>query len=262
MQSEATVSSSPPSAKEYGEKDRLNEIETAAVNQTLPCLQFSNNVCIVTTTQRCAKGRSLLQHRDVFHSGCDAFEFKVANHQECLNLSNWSLPNFRDRSEGSECGSTSACATTLETLSGQPLNILNLVLAIYEKYSPDFLRTIKPQDKMKINKLFLPLKNLSQLRDGVCGPQVALNLADLIDVVMSEIRECEELIVDTNYGSADSDKMLSFGQNRTKNIQGVASSTASVYVTYAVDSPAESLPAIHLRIPVMINLFSKSLDVS
>ena len=221
-------------------------LDTAALNQVLPCLSIDSNVVGITLIQE-KEPVSFEEYSKLVYAGgaaCQPTEAGVfylnntSTGRAYFKLINWKLPEFESCVD----------SLNLSKISNDNLNVLNLVNVVYEAYMPNFARTVEPSDKIRLFKHLIPILYLTDFGDSSCQKgRVGLDIGDVKLMIENEPLKCDITPASINVPEK---KM---GQTRTLESQVHALRFRSVHITAVINTPNKGkLPTIHLRFPLKI----------
>jgi hypothetical protein len=221
-------------------------LDTAALNQVLPCLSIDSNVVGITLIQE-KEPVSFDEYSKLVYAGgaaCQPTEAGVfylnntSTGRAFFKLINWRLPEFESCVD----------SLNLNKISNDKLNVLNLVNVVYEAYMLNFARTVEPSDKIRLFKHLIPIRYLTDFGDSSCQKgRVGLDIGDVKLMIENEPLKCDI----TPASIKVSEKKM--GQIRTLESQLHALRFRSVHITAVINTPNKGkLPTIHLRFPLRI----------
>jgi hypothetical protein len=196
---------------------------------------------------------SLMRFRELFYSGCDSFEFDPdkSEKRKYFDLSKWHNGNYFHPPISLDC------SDAIKALSESPLNVHNLVLAIYRSEVPDVLARIDPKLMLELRKTLVQIRSFLDIGVSLCDKdRNGLTITDVCRLIEGIPQACEDADFEIKHDLDYKRSNIKIEQKITKKEQTRAKRVIDLVCNAAFKSGNSQLPDVVLKLEIPIKCFS------
>ena len=154
------------------------------------------------------------------------------------------------------------CSDAVKALSGSPLNVHNLLLAIYRSEVPDVLARIDPKLMLELRKTLVQIRSFLDIGVSVCDKdQTGLTIADVCRLIEGIPQACDEADFEIKHDLNYKRTNVKIEQNITKKQHTRAKRLVNLVLNSVFKSGNDKLPDVVLKLEVPIQCYSAQTNV-